>query len=123
MTSGTDERAGAVFDGEGHHRGVDEELANIGAATAVGRTPAVTGSIELSGTTLSAAAFEADLTQLASDESRRDRAIQRALETGTYPNATFTLAEPVDLGTLPAEGETVEVSAVGDLTVHGAPGS
>jgi polyisoprenoid-binding protein YceI len=98
---------------------VDEELANVGATTAVGRTPAVSGSITLDGTTLTAAEFSADLTQLVSDQQRRDGAIQRALETGTYPAATFTLTEPATLDRLPAEGETVAVTALGDLTVHG----
>lgn len=69
----------------------------MGATTAVGRTPAVSGGIELDGITLSEATFTADLTELVSDESRRDDAIQRALETATFPEATFTLTEPVDL--------------------------
>ncbi len=41
---------------------VQEELAGIGGQTAVGRTPDVTGSLTIEGTTLSAAQVTADLT-------------------------------------------------------------
>ena len=71
---------------------VAEELNGIGAAMAFGSTPAVTGSLTIDATTLTAATIEADLTQITSDRSRRDPAIQRALETGSFPTATFTLA-------------------------------
>ena len=99
---------------------VEEELANVGAATAVGRTPDVTGSLTLSGTTISAAELTADLSTLQSDDDRRDGQLQRqALETGTFPTATFTLTEPIDLGSVPADGEVFSVTATGDLTLHG----
>jgi polyisoprenoid-binding protein YceI len=99
---------------------VQEELVGVGAATAVGRTPDVTGSLTLDGTSISEAAFEATLTTLQSDSGMRDGQLGRqGLETDTYPTATFVLAEPIDLGSVPAEGETIEATAVGDLTVHG----
>jgi polyisoprenoid-binding protein YceI len=99
---------------------VEEELANIGAATAVGRTPDVTGSFTFDGTTVSAAEFTADLTTLQSDKSQRDGQLRRqALETNTYPTATFTLTQPIDLGSLPTDGQVVSATATGDLTIHG----
>jgi polyisoprenoid-binding protein YceI len=99
---------------------VREELANVGAATAVGRTPDVGGSLTLQGTTITAVEITADLSTLQSDNDMRDGQLRRqALETGTYPEATFVLAEPVELGALPAEGEVVAVTAAGDLTIHG----
>ena len=98
---------------------VDEELANVGATTAVGRTPAVDGSVAIDGTTLTEAAFTADLTQIVSDRPRRDDRIQDALETGEFPEATFTLTEPVELEGDPTAGETVSVTAPGELTIHG----
>ena len=99
---------------------VQEELATIGAKTAVGRTPAVTGSFAFSGTTLTAGEIVADVTQLTSDDSRRDGAIRRqALETGTFAEASFILTEPVDLGVDPANGEPFTADATGDLTIHG----
>lgn len=98
---------------------VDEELSNIGATTAVVRTPEVDGTIELDGTTLRSAEVEADFTALQSDRPRRDSAVQRALDTGEFPTASFTLTEPVELDALPAAGEPVSATATGDLTVHG----
>ena len=45
--------------------------------------------------------------------------IQRSLETGSFPTATFELTKPVDFGGVPADGQTVTVDATGDLTIHG----
>jgi polyisoprenoid-binding protein YceI len=98
---------------------IGEELANIGQTEAVGRTPAVSGSIEIEGSTLVSAEIVADFTQITTDTSRRDGAVQRALETADFPNATFTLTAPADFGAVPAAGEALSVTAVGDLTVHG----
>jgi polyisoprenoid-binding protein YceI len=99
---------------------VQEELVGVGAATAVGRTPDVTGSLTLAGTTISEASFEADLTTLQSDSGMRDGQLGRqGLETDAFPTATFVLAEPIELGSVPAQGETIQATAVGDLTLHG----
>ena len=99
---------------------VDEELANVGAATAVGRTPDVTGSLSLAGTTITAVDVSADLSTLQSDESRRDGQLRtQALETGTFPTATFRLTQPIDLGSTPAESRVIKATATGDLTIHG----
>ena len=99
---------------------VQEELASVGATEAVGRTPDVTGTLTVDGTTITAAEFTADLTTLQSDEGNRDRQLRRqGLETGTYPTATFTLTQPIELGSEPAEGATVDATAVGDMTIHG----
>lgn len=99
---------------------VDEELANVGAATAVGRTPDVTGSLVLEGTTVTAVDISADLSTLQSDESRRDGQLRtQALETGTFPTATFTLTQPIELAAVPTEGQAIQASATGDLTIHG----
>jgi polyisoprenoid-binding protein YceI len=98
---------------------VAEELASIGATEAVGRTPEVTGNIEIEGTTLVGGSFEADFTSIVSNDSRRDGKIQGALDTIQFPTGSFVLTEPVDLGGIPAEGESASVMATGDLTVHG----
>lgn len=99
---------------------VKEQLASIGAQTAVGRTPNVTGSVTIDGTTVTAADFSADLTSLQSDDPRRDGQLHgQALETDQFPTATFKLTQPIDLGTVPAEGETVSATATGDLNLHG----
>lgn len=87
---------------------------------AVGRTPAVTGTITVAGTSVESGSFTADLTQLTSDQSRRDGALRtRGLETERFPEATFTLTEPIDLGAAPAVGERYTLVARGELTLHG----
>jgi polyisoprenoid-binding protein YceI len=43
----------------------------------------------------------------------------QGVQTDQFPEATFVLTEPIELGTLPAEGEQVETTATGDLTIHG----
>ena len=98
---------------------VEEVLESIGSTTAVGRTPEVSGNIEIEGTTLTSGEFVVDLTSIVSDQARRENAIQRALGTGANPDATFVLTEPVELGDAAASGEMVEVVATGELTLNG----
>jgi polyisoprenoid-binding protein YceI len=98
---------------------IKEELATIGATTAVGRTPVVEGGLLLTGTIVSDLSVEADLSQIVTNASRRDRAVQRALDTGSFPTATFTLTGPIDIGAIPAEGEPVPVVAMGELEIKG----
>jgi polyisoprenoid-binding protein YceI len=99
---------------------VQEELAGIGAQTAVGRTPDVTGSMTIAGTAVTAATLEADLTTLQSDDQNRDGQLRRqGIQTGQFPTATFTITEPIELGSIPADGQEIEVTAKGQLTLHG----
>lgn len=98
---------------------VEEELAGVGSATAVGRTGDVSGSMTIEGTELTAATFEVDMTTITTNESRRDDRVQQALETDRFPTATFTLTAPVDLGDAATDGDPVSVAAPGELTVHG----
>jgi len=97
---------------------VDEEL-TIGEVEAVGRTDAVSGSITIDGETLTAADVTVRLTDLVSNDSRRENAIQDALDTAQFPQATFVLDEPVDLPAIEAGGDPIDVDATGTLTVHG----
>ena len=99
---------------------VQEELAGVGGSTAVGRTPDVTGSLTLQGSTVTEASFQADLTTLQSDERLRDSQLARqGVQTDQFPTATFQLTQPIELGSLPANGQDLSVDAVGDLTIHG----
>jgi polyisoprenoid-binding protein YceI len=99
---------------------VQEQLASIGGNTAVGRTPAVSGSLTIAGTKVTAVTIQADLTGLKSDDNRRDGQLShQGLETSTYPTATFSLSSPIDLGSIPADGAEVSVTATGKLTLHG----
>jgi polyisoprenoid-binding protein YceI len=98
---------------------VEEELAGIGAATAVGRTPAVAGTMTVDGTTVTDVTVEADMTQIVTNDRRRDDRALDALDTGQFPNATFALTQPIELGAGAESGEPVQVTATGELTVHG----
>lgn len=89
-------------------------------AEAVGRTEGVTGTMTIAGTTVTAVEAEVDMTSVTSDESRRDGQFQgRIMSTDEHPTATFTLTEPIDLGSLPADGQEITATATGELTLRG----
>ena len=100
---------------------VREQLAFLDSPNeAVGRSTAVTGTMQVAGDTVESVRIEADLTRLTSDESRRDNAIrQRGLESERYPTATLELAEPIKLAPTPVEGQEVRGQGKGRLSVHG----
>jgi polyisoprenoid-binding protein YceI len=100
---------------------VKEQLAFLSSPSeAVGRSSAVTGTMRVAGDTVEEVRIEADLTQLTSDEGRRDNAIrQRGLESARYPTATLELVEPIQLAATPVQGQEVRGEGKGRLTVHG----
>jgi polyisoprenoid-binding protein YceI len=99
---------------------VDETFTNQKANTAVGRTPQVTGALTLEGSTITSVDVTADLTRLTSDDNRRDGQLRRqAIQTDQFPTATFTLTNPIDLGSIPTDGQTIGATATGELTLHG----
>ncbi|MGH2513465.1 MAG: YceI family protein, partial [Candidatus Limnocylindrales bacterium] len=99
---------------------VQEQLASIGANTAVGRTAGVSGSLTIAANALTATTITADLTTLQSDDQRRDGQLVRGgIQTGTYPTATFSLTAPIELGANPSAGREIDVVATGNLTLHG----
>ena len=99
---------------------VREKFVNVGGHTAVGRTPKVTGSLTLNGSTVTSATITGDLTALVSDASQRDGELgDSAIQSNTFPTATFVLTSPIQLGSIPADGTTVSATAVGDFTLHG----
>jgi polyisoprenoid-binding protein YceI len=94
--------------------------------TAVGRSDDVTGSITVDGTQITEGSFTVGLNSLVfSDDpgipvaNRANALKQNGLETNTFPDATFELTEPIDIGAKPAAGETVTATATGELTLHG----
>lgn len=87
---------------------------------AVGRTPAVTGSMTIAGNTISAAKVQGDMQQLSSDRSPRDNYIHaHAIESDTFPTAVFTLTKPITLPAVPQKGVQINVPATGTLELHG----
>lgn len=104
---------------------VREKLASLSAPSdAVGRTTAVTGTLTLTqaanGYSVTAADFTVDVSKLSSDQARRDQRIHsQGLESDQYPTATFKLTSPIALSADAGGGQTIHVSATGDLTIHG----
>ncbi len=89
-------------------------------AEAVGRTAEVTGTLQISGTTGTAAAVTVDMATVTSSESRRDGQFRnRIMDTATYPTATFALRKPIELGAVPADGKDATYAVTGDLTLRG----
>jgi polyisoprenoid-binding protein YceI len=100
---------------------VKEQLAFLNSPNeAVGRSKAVTGTMQVAGDTVEEVRIEADLAQLASNETRRDNAIrQRGLESERFPTAILELTEPIQLASAPVQGQEVRGQGKGRLTVHG----
>jgi polyisoprenoid-binding protein YceI len=86
----------------------------------VGRTNDVEGELVIDDTTVTAAEFTVDMSTVTSDDSRRDNQFRgRIMDVDSHPTATLRLVEPIELGTVPAEGEIVEVTALVELTLRG----
>jgi polyisoprenoid-binding protein YceI len=99
---------------------VEEELANIGASTAVGRTPDVSGTMTVEGGEVAAVDVEVDMTTLQSDNGQRDGQLAtRGIEYERFPTATFTLTSPMPLPEAADDAWSVSTQATGDLTIHG----
>lgn len=88
--------------------------------TAVGRTTAIAGTVNINGTAVTAGRFSVDMTSVSSDHGQRDGQFRgRIMNVSQFPTSTFTLTKPIDLGSVPADGATVTASATGDLLLHG----
>ena len=98
---------------------VEEELARIGAFTAVGRTGDVSGTVVIIDEHAENAEIKVGLASLQTDDSRRDRAVRQALNTDDHPFATFSLTEVMHLeGGAELEGP-FPFDVEGDFTVNG----
>ena len=98
---------------------VKETLAGVDTEGA-GRTSSITGTMTIDGTTVTAADLTVDMTKFTSDDSRRDSQFNgRIMQVSQFPTATFELTTPIDIGTIPTDGSSVQVPATGDLTIHG----
>jgi polyisoprenoid-binding protein YceI len=119
--------AGRWVTAEGSEAGyrVREKLANLPAQSdAVGRTRAVTGGMAVAnggeGLVARDLQMEVDLTQLRSDETRRDNRIRtQGLETNRFPRATFVSTRDIAVPASAATGQAFDAAVQGDLTLHG----
>ena len=106
---------------------IDESFASgLANHTAVGRSDDVSGSFTVAGATVPEGSFTVDLTTLTftddpgrSVAGRANAMKTRGLETDDFPEASFEITAPVELGAEPTDGETVTASVTGDLTLHG----
>jgi polyisoprenoid-binding protein YceI len=99
---------------------VQEQHVGIGSATAVGRTTAVTGTLQYDGKQISNVEVSADLSKLVSDKPMRDGQLRnQGIEYSKFPTATFKLTAPITISEIPAEGQSVKQNVKGDLTLHG----
>jgi polyisoprenoid-binding protein YceI len=88
--------------------------------TAVGRTDEVTGDLEIEGTRAVSGTVTVALASVESDSPQRDSQFRGSImNTEQFPNATFTLTEPVDLASAPQMDEQLIAHATGDLTIRG----
>jgi len=93
---------------------IAEELVGRGAFTAIGRTPDVSGSVNVEGTEIVAADIQARLTTLQSDSGLRDGRVSPVF---ADRDAVFTLTGPVSFGSVPAPQERITLSAPGTLSI------
>jgi polyisoprenoid-binding protein YceI len=98
---------------------VEEVLFGVNT-TAAGRSNAIVGDLTVAGSTVPDASFTVDVASITSDDSRRDGQFRNEImDTAQFPEATFRLTRPIELGSAPAPGQQVTASATGDLTLHG----
>jgi len=98
---------------------VDEVL--IGQhSTAVGRGTEVSGSILISGATVTEGSFDVAMGSVVSDQSQRNSQFDGPImEVSRFPTSTLRITGPIVLHTIPAQGATVDYPAAGDLTLRG----
>ncbi len=94
---------------------IAEELQGVGATTAVGRSPSVEGEVVFAGLIVSSVVVKGDLTDLESDDGRRDARVRSQL--GPDATATFELSRPIELPEGPPVSEVIELTAIGELTL------
>jgi polyisoprenoid-binding protein YceI len=89
-------------------------------ATAVGRTSKIWGSLAIAGSMVTKGTFTVDMASVVSDQGERNARFDGPImDVSQYPTATLTLATPIDLGTIPAEGAVAHYNAVSNLDLHG----
>jgi polyisoprenoid-binding protein YceI len=93
--------------------------------TAIGTTGAIDGSVALDfangGVSIANSTFTVDISTLASDSPRRDRAIRdRWLESSRFPLATFVATGVENIPANADFGQDVSFQVVGDMTIREA---
>ena len=97
--------------------GIDDTVLGQ-SSRVVGSTSDVSGSMQITGTTVTAVRVVVDMAAVRCG-CVHDAMYPRLLETGRYPTATFNLSSPIDLGAVPTPGTVISVPVTGSFTIHG----
>jgi polyisoprenoid-binding protein YceI len=117
--SAAERQSWAIADGSQVGYRVQEILFGVDTE-GVGRTDQITGGLVVEGDRVTDAEFVVDVASIESDDGRRDRQFRgRIMSTDEFPEATFVLTAPIDLGVEPADGVEVATTATGELTLRG----
>ena len=96
-----------------------DEVLNGADVTVTGRTEEVSGSLTVEDDQLTAADLVLQVDTITTDSNLRDQYFRTsAIDTSQFPEASFTLTEPVDVSAT-LEGETQTFPITGDLTLNG----
>ncbi len=107
-TVGADSQAGYRVD----------EVLNGQDVTVVGRTGDVTGTVLVTDGEVTDGRIEVDMTTVRTDSGSRDGQFQgMIMETTRFPTSTFTLTEPLPVGSL-GPGDQVTATVRGELTIR-----
>jgi polyisoprenoid-binding protein YceI len=109
--------AWAVGQGTEARYGIDDTAMGQ-TSRVVGRTHDVAGAMQIAGYTVTSAHVVVNM-QTVTCQCVHDPKYQQMLETAKYPTSSFTLATPINLGPVPSDGSTVNVTVTGDFTIHG----
>jgi polyisoprenoid-binding protein YceI len=99
----------------------EEELANVGANTAVGKSSTISGAFlfDADGNPIPCSTISVDVRTFESDSSRRDNFLRgNTLQSDQYPLAEFVVTSVEDF-TMPADGAETTFTLVGNFTLHG----
>lgn len=92
----------------------------VGDGTRVGRTHAVTGQMQVSGSTVESAKVSVDFRTVVCDAgSTCTQHVQQIMDVADYPYETFVLTSPIRLGSVPPDGKQVSTTVTGRLTLRG----
>lgn len=107
--------------GSGSEAGYRVEKILVGKAVeVVGRGPLTAGSISIKDGIVVGGEFIVELAALRTDNPQRDAAFRgRIMNTGTWPEARFTLKEPIEIKPDLRAGEVAEGRFLGELSMRG----
>lgn len=84
----------------------------------VGTTPDVTGTMTIVDKTVTAVTIVVNM-QTVSCKCQHDSKYHDMLDTDVYPTSTFELTRPIELASVPPDGQIINVPVTGNFTIHG----